>query len=269
MSPGESTPAPLPGTRPAGTHDEGAASREVRDMFSRIAPRYDLLNRLLSLRFDVMWRKRLACRFANILERPNARILDLCCGTGDLALALSNTLIARGDPQQRCLLGADFAHPMLVRAHEKAGRNRGRPIEFVEADALSLPFADATFDLVATAFGFRNLANYAEGLRELRRVLRAGGALAILEFAEPRGALFRRLFHFYFHRMLPAVGAAVSGNAPAYRYLPNSVARFPAPGALSKLMEQSGFSGVACETWTGGIVALHTGEARFRSDIAR
>jgi demethylmenaquinone methyltransferase/2-methoxy-6-polyprenyl-1,4-benzoquinol methylase len=263
MSPGESSRARLPGTRPAGTHDEAAASREVRDMFSRIAPRYDLLNHLLSMRFDVMWRKRLARRFARILERPEARILDLCCGTGDLAITLAHWPTRGVDSERLCLVGADFAHPMLVRAQEKARRNRGRPIELVEADALSLPFADATFDLVATAVGFRNLANYAEGLRELRRVLKAGGSLASLEFAEPRGAFFRDVFHFYFHRVLPAIGAAVSGNAPAYTYLPNSVARFPVPSELVKLMERSGFGGVAFESWTGGIVTLHTGQARF------
>ncbi len=229
-------------------------------MFSRIAPRYDLLNHLLSMRFDVMWRKRLASRFARILERPEARVLDLCCGTGDLALALASSPGRRADSEP--LVGADFAHPMLVRAHEKARRNRGRPIKFVEADALSLPFADAGFDLVATAFGFRNLANYAEGLRELRRVLKPGGSLAILEFAEPRAALFRHGFDFYFRRVLPAIGAAISGNASAYTYLPNSVARFPAPSELLKLMEESGFSGAAFESWTGGIVTLHTGQAQ-------
>jgi demethylmenaquinone methyltransferase/2-methoxy-6-polyprenyl-1,4-benzoquinol methylase len=263
MSPGGSSRGPVPGTRPAGTHDEAAASREVRDMFSRIAPRYDLLNHLLSMRFDVMWRKRLASRFAGILERPEARILDLCCGTGDLALVLANSPRPRVDSEPLCLVGADFAHPMLVRAHEKAGRNRGRPIKFVEADALSLPFADARFDLVATAFGFRNLANYAEGLRELRRVLKPGGSVAILEFAEPRGAFFRHGFDFYFHRVLPAIGAAISGNASAYAYLPNSVARFPPPSELLKLMEESGYGGVAFESWTGGIVTLHTGQARL------
>lgn len=261
MSPGGSSRGRLPGTRPAGTQDQAAASRAVRDMFSRIAPRYDLLNHLLSMRFDVMWRKRVARRFARILERPEACILDLCCGTGDLALVLANAP-GRG-VDSAPLVGADFAHPMLVRAQEKAGRNRGRPIKFVEADALSLPFADATFDLVATAFGFRNLANYAEGLRELRRVLKPGGSLAILEFAEPRGALFRHGFDFYFRRVLPAIGAAISGNASAYTYLPNSVARFPAPSELLKLMEESGFSGVAFESWTAGIVTLHTGQARF------
>jgi len=262
MSPAGTSRGRLPGTRPPGTHDETAASREVRDMFSRIAPRYDLLNHLLSMRFDVMWRKRLARRFAAILERPEARILDLCCGTGDLALILANSPSRGHDSEPRCLVGADFAHPMLVRAQEKAGRNRGRPIRFVEADALSLPFADSEFDLVTTAFGFRNLANYASGLQELRRVIKPGGSVAILEFAEPRSALMRRGFGFYFHRVLPAIGAAISGNASAYTYLPNSVARFPGPHELLQLMEESGFSGAAFESWTAGIVTLHTGQAR-------
>jgi len=251
--------ARLPGTRPAGTHDEKAASRQVREMFSCIAPRYDLLNHLLSLRFDVTWRKRLARRFANILALPDARVLDLCCGTGDLALALADATRASISSKSACLVGADFAHPMLVRACEKAARCVRRRLEFIEADALSLPFADATFDLVATAFGFRNLANYAAGLRELRRVLAGGGSLAILEFAEPRDALFRNLFRFYFQHVLPAVGAVVSGHAHAYSYLPESVARFPSPSELAELMERCGFGDVAFESWTAGIVTLHTG----------
>jgi demethylmenaquinone methyltransferase/2-methoxy-6-polyprenyl-1,4-benzoquinol methylase len=261
MSPPRSTRARLSGTRPAGTHDETAASRQVREMFSGIAPRYDLLNHLLSLGFDVMWRKRLARRFAGILARPGVRVLDLCCGTGDLALALANAPKASGDSAPVCLVGADFAHPMIVRARAKAARS-GRRLEFVEADALSLPFADASFDLVATAFGFRNLANYAAGLRELRRILAAGGSLAILEFAEPRSALFRDLFRFYFHRVLPAVGAAISGSAQAYRYLPESVARFPDSRELAELMQQSGFCEVEFESWTAGIVGLYSGRAR-------
>jgi demethylmenaquinone methyltransferase / 2-methoxy-6-polyprenyl-1,4-benzoquinol methylase len=261
MSPPGSTRPRLSGTRPAGTHDETAASRQVREMFSRIAPRYDLLNHLLSLRFDVLWRKRLARRFAHILTRPDARVLDLCCGTGDLALALADAPMVSAAPEPICLVSADFAHPMLVRAREKAAGSVRRRLEFVEADALSLPFADATFDLVATAFGFRNLADYAAGLRELRRILAPGGALAILEFAEPRGALFRHLFRFYFHRVLPAVGAVISGNAQAYSYLPESVARFPSPSELAELMERTGFCEVAFESWTAGIVTLHSGRA--------
>ena len=261
MTPLGSSRARLSGTRPAGAHDEAAASRHVREMFSRIAPRYDLLNHLLSLRFDVMWRKRLARRFAAILARPDARVLDVCCGTGDLALALAGAPMVPATSEPASLMAADFAHPMLVRAREKAAGGARRRLEFVEADALSLPFADATFDLVTTAFGFRNLANYAAGLRELRRILAPGGSLAILEFAEPRGALFRYLFRFYFHRVLPAVGAVVSGNSQAYSYLPESVARFPAPGELAELMERTGFREAAFESWTAGIVTLHRGRA--------
>jgi demethylmenaquinone methyltransferase / 2-methoxy-6-polyprenyl-1,4-benzoquinol methylase len=263
MSPPGSTRARLSGTRPEGAHDETAASRQVREMFSGIAPRYDLLNHLLSLRFDVMWRKRVARRFAAILARPEARVLDMCCGTGDLALALADAPLAAGDSQPAPLLGADFAHPMLVRAREKSAGRVRRRLEFVEADALSLPFPDGTFDLVATAFGFRNLANYAAGVRELRRILAPGGSLAILEFAEPGGVIFRGLFRFYFHRVLPAVGAVISGHSQAYSYLPESVARFPSPGELVELMEQTGFCEVAYEAWTGGIVTLHSARARI------
>ena len=231
-------------------------------MFSRIAPRYDLLNHLLSLRFDVMWRKRLARRFAHIVARPDARVLDVCCGTGDLALALANAPITSAGSAPASLVGTDFAHPMLVRAREKAGEKAGRLLDFLEADALSLPFPGATFDLLATAFGFRNLANYAAGLREFRRILAPGGSLAILEFAEPRGALFRHFFRFYFHRVLPAVGAVVSGHAQAYSYLPESVARFPDPSELAELMKRTGFCEVAFESWSAGIVTLHSGRAR-------
>ncbi len=261
MSPAGSSRAPFSGTRPAGTHDETEASHQVREMFSRIAPRYDLLNHLLSLHCDTIWRKRLARRFAHIVGRPEARILDACCGTGDLALALAGAPIDSARSESGSLVGADFAHPMLVRAQEKAVGSGHRRIEFVEADALSLPFADATFDLVATAFGFRNLANYGAGLRELRRIIVPGGSLAVLEFAEPRSSLFRHFFRFYFHRVLPAVGAVVSGHAYAYSYLPESVARFPSPRVLAELMEQSGFGDVTFESWTAGIVTLHTGRA--------
>lgn len=229
-------------------------------MFSRIAPRYDLLNHLLSLRFDVMWRKRLARRFAHILRRPDARVLDVCCGTGDLALALAEAPMDFASSKPTSLVAADFAHPMLVRAGEKASHARRR-LEFAEADALSLPFGDATFDLVATAFGFRNLANYSAGLTELRRILKPDGWLAILEFAEPRSALFRNLFQFYFRRILPAIGAVVSGNARAYSYLPESVARFPTPDELLQLMAHTGFDEARFESWTAGIVTLHSGRA--------
>ena len=250
-------PAALPGTRPSGADDEAAASRQVREMFSGIAPHYDLLNHLLSLRFDIAWRRRVARRFHPLLDRRGARVLDLCCGTGDLALALAGQSTGQGAE----IVGADFAHPMLVRACRKsASRPAGNSIAFLEADALALPFADESFDLVTTAFGFRNLANYRAGLAEFRRVLRPGGSLAILEFSEPRSALFGSLFGFYFRRVLPRIGGIISGNAGAYGYLPRSVRRFPQPPELARWMEEAGFTKVSFERWTGGIVALHTGE---------
>jgi demethylmenaquinone methyltransferase/2-methoxy-6-polyprenyl-1,4-benzoquinol methylase len=249
------------GARPSGVADEVAASKHVREMFSRIAPRYDLLNHLLSLRFDVAWRRRLARRFRSVLARPEVRVLDLCCGTGDLTLALAGERPSPDESSPGVILGADFAHPMLVRAKGKAGgASRRAIIEFLEADALALPFSGQSFDLVTTAFGFRNLANYAAGLAELHRVLRPGGSIAILEFTEPEGALFGRAFRFYFHHVLPKLGGVVSGNAQAYGYLPGSVARFPPPAELARLMTGHGFTQVRVERWTGGIVALHTAQ---------
>jgi demethylmenaquinone methyltransferase / 2-methoxy-6-polyprenyl-1,4-benzoquinol methylase len=265
MSPSAPTRATLPGTRPAGTSDEASASQQVREMFSRIAPRYDLLNHLLSLRFDVMWRKRVARRFHDVLARPDARVLDLCCGTGDLAFALAAESPNHSKSAAAQITGADFAHPMLVRACEKARAPSGHPsVEFLEADALNLPFADQTFDLVTTAFGFRNLANYAAGLTEIHRVLRPGGRIAILEFAEPEGPVFGSIYRFYFRNVLPRLGGLVSGSNQAYGYLPNSVARFPRPPELAELMQQCTFTAATFERWTGGIVALHTA---FRRDI--
>ena len=259
MTPSAPPRVSLPGTRPAGAADEAAASRHVREMFSRIAPRYDLLNHLLSLRFDVAWRRRLARRFRSVLARPDVRVLDICCGTGDLALSLAAEVRRANQSQPGKIFGGDFAHPMLMRAREKASRAGGRvPIEFLEADALALPFADQAFDLVTTAFGFRNLANYAAGLAEFHRVLKPGGSIAILEFTEPESALFGAAYRFYFRNVLPRLGGMVSGNVEAYGYLPGSVARFPKPAELGSVMKEGGFSEVAFERWMGGIVALHT-----------
>jgi demethylmenaquinone methyltransferase/2-methoxy-6-polyprenyl-1,4-benzoquinol methylase len=239
------------GTRPAGAESEKDASRQIREMFSGIAPRYDLLNHILSMRLDGLWRRRVARRFRGILERPDARVLDLCCGTGDLTFALSAGARAR-------VFGSDFAHPMLVLARQKAERNH-RALPFFEADALTLPFQDGSFDLITTAFGFRNLANYESGLREMKRVLRPGGVVGILEFCEPRGKLFGPVYRFYFHNVIPRLGRAISGSATAYSYLPESVAKFPDPDALAALMMDVGFADVRYETWTFGTLALHTG----------
>jgi demethylmenaquinone methyltransferase/2-methoxy-6-polyprenyl-1,4-benzoquinol methylase len=273
---GAAANGPLSGTRFEGAADEQETSRRVREMFSGIAPRYDLLNHLLSGRLDNVWRRRVARRFAPVLARADARVLDLCCGTGDLAFALARDGVAQ-------ITGADFSHEMLALARRKAAaRNnvavardgvtardnsasaRGdvgasrATVEFIEADALHLPFADSTFDLVTTAFGFRNLANYDEGLKEIRRVLRPGGEIGILEFSEPRGKLFGALYRFYFRRILPTLGGMISGNSAAYSYLPRSVGRFPSPEELAAQMAATGFSDVRFARWTGGIVALHT-----------
>jgi demethylmenaquinone methyltransferase/2-methoxy-6-polyprenyl-1,4-benzoquinol methylase len=254
-------PAPVPaqGTRPEGAQTEADASRKVREMFTEIAPRYDFLNHLLSLEMDRVWRARTTRRLWPILRRPNARVLDLCCGTGDLAFAL-----ARGGAAQ--VIGADFSHAMLVRASTKskahaqqAKPQTAAPVAFFEADALRLPFTDASFDLVTTAFGFRNLANYESGLREIRRVLKPGGALAILEFSEPPPGLPGDLYRWYCRRVLPKIGGLLSGNPNAYKYLPASVARFFRPQELASLITQVSFAQVNYELWTLGSVALHTG----------
>src|SRR3984957_15994944 len=180
-------PQRLPGTRPGGAHTEREASARVRQMFSRIAPRYDFLNHLLSFSLDRVWRRRTALKFRRTLRRTDARVLDICCGTGDLTFALERVRVRElrdATAHRTPLFGSDFAQPMLDRAHKKAAAH-SRSVIFTTADALNLPFADSSFDLVTTAFGFRNLVNYEAGLREFAHVLKPGGELAILEFSEP------------------------------------------------------------------------------------
>jgi demethylmenaquinone methyltransferase / 2-methoxy-6-polyprenyl-1,4-benzoquinol methylase len=246
------------GTRPEGAQSEADAWRKVREMFTQIAPRYDLLNHLLSLQLDRLWRARTARSLKRILDRREALVLDLCCGTGDLAFTF-----ARGGKAR--LVGADFSHAMLLRAKQKAASESNsnasfaEPPRFTEADALRLPFADGAFDLVATAFGFRNLANYEAGLREIRRVLKPGGTLAILEFAEPPAGWLGDLYRWYFRKVLPRIGGLISGDRAAYSYLPASVSRFFLPTELSGLMERAGYKSVRQNVWTLGTVALHTG----------
>jgi len=255
----EAAAPPAKGTRPEGARTERDASRKVREMFTQIAPRYDFLNHLLSLEMDRLWRARTARRLLPILRRRDARVLDLCCGTGDLAFAL-----ARSGPAQ--VIGADFSHAMLVRANTKSQANesgarsgRAERSVFFEADALQLPFADASFDLVTTAFGFRNLANYESGLMEIRRVLKPGGTLAVLEFSEPPPGLLGDLYRWYCRKVLPKIGGLLSGNPNAYKYLPASVARFFRPEELASLMCNAGFASVKFELWTLASVALHSG----------
>jgi len=254
------SPAPAAGTQPEGTHTEAEASRKVREMFTQIAPSYDALNHILSLQLDRLWRARTAKRLRSILQREDALVLDLCCGTGDLSMALRSSGKAH-------IIGADFAHTMLVRAHAKSilGRSHSGiptppPLPFVEADALRLPFADSSFDLATTAFGFRNLANYEAGLREIHRILKPGGTIAILEFTEPPDNVLGNLYRWYFRTVLPRIGGWLSGDPTAYTYLPKSVSRFFRPTELASLMSAVGYQSVAYRVWTFGTVALHTAQ---------
>ncbi len=227
-------------------------SAAVRRMFGAIAPRYDLLNHLLSLNVDRLWRRRAVSLLLRGRE-PVGRFLDVCAGTFDFALALARRRGFRG-----LVVGSDFALPMLQRGLPKLGETPVRP---ACADALTLPFPDATFDGATVGFGVRNLADLAAGLRELRRVLKPGARLVILEFTTPGWQPFRGLYFFYFKRILPLVGRLVSGHGSAYTYLPASVLEFPDPPALAALMETAGFQTVSWRRWTGGIVAAHVGTA--------
>jgi demethylmenaquinone methyltransferase/2-methoxy-6-polyprenyl-1,4-benzoquinol methylase len=242
----------IPGTQPEGIRDEREAAAHVREMFGRIAPRYDLLNHLLSLDIDKVWRRRVAKRCSGILHNPAARVLDLCCGTGDQALTFRKEAAVGAE-----IIGSDFVPEMLVRARAKSTA-AGARVSFVEADALALPFADNHFDLVSCSFGFRNLANYERGLTEIFRVLKPGGVAAILEFAEPPGKLFGRVYRFYFRHVLPRLGGLISGNSAAYTYLPSSVRKFPSPEALQAMFARCGYIDAQFVRWTGGIVTLHT-----------
>jgi demethylmenaquinone methyltransferase/2-methoxy-6-polyprenyl-1,4-benzoquinol methylase len=221
----------------------------IRAMFDQISPRYDFLNHLLSLNSDVLWRRRAAGRLAG------ARlVLDVCSGTGDLAFEIHRRSGAR-------VVGTDFSRRMLEIARLKA-RRRGleRDIRFQQADTLRLPFRDAAFDAVAVAFGLRNVADPARALAEMARVARPGGDVLILEFSLPAGALLRRAYLLYFSRVLPRVGRWIArSEIDAYRYLPDSVARWPDPEALTAALERAGLRDVSCELLFGGVAALHVG----------
>lgn len=221
---------------------------KVQAMFGSIAHRYDFLNHALSLSVDRWWRRTVRRRLAPLLGE-NARILDLCTGTADLAIELA--------PLAR-VVGCDFCHPMLILGNRKLARRRlyGR-VRLVEGDALSLPFADAGFDAVTIAFGLRNLEDYGAGLREMRRVLRDAGALGILEFSQPRWPVFGSLYRFYFTRILPRVGRILSGADGPYSYLPESVDEFPDPKKLAEMLRRAGFKSVSHVPLTGGIATLH------------
>jgi len=231
---------------------EAAHSEAVKTMFAGIARRYDLLNHLLSLNIDKRWRHKVAHRLRPVLNDPRATVLDIACGTGDLALELKRNSAAT-------VIGTDFCRPMLEIAEAKT-REAAAAIDYVEADAMHLAFADETFDAVTIAFGLRNLPNYENGLKEHLRILKPGGTLVILECSHPPLAGFRQLYHLYFGRILPRIGGLVSGSSAAYKYLPASVSTFPQQDQLVRLMENAGFIDVTYQNLTGGIAALPFGK---------
>jgi len=242
------------GAKPVGVKDEVHAAEAVQQMFNTIAPRYDLLNHVLSANIDRLWWRRAARAFRSTLADPNAAILDICCGTGDLTLALLKHRPASARP----ILAADFAHAMLSRGSQKFGAvQSGRPRAIaLEADALHLPVRSQSLDLVITAFGFRNLANYEAGLREFHRVLKPGGRLGILEFSQP-GGLIGKAYALYFHRILPIIGRLICGKNGPYNYLPSSVGAFPPPSELLELMRHTGYSECNWQSYTFGIAGLY------------
>jgi demethylmenaquinone methyltransferase/2-methoxy-6-polyprenyl-1,4-benzoquinol methylase len=256
------------GAKPAGTVDEAGAARAVQQMFDAIAPRYDLLNHILSANVDRLWWRRTARRFRDVLGDPDAAVLDICCGTGDM----TRSLLRYRPRGSRPVLAADFARGMLSRAAKKfAQREPGAPYAVpLEADALHLPLRSGSLDLIVTAFGFRNLANYEAGLREFNRVLKPGGQLGILDFSEP-GGWVGKAYAVYFRRVLPAIGRLVCGPVPKnesgselgmesapYSYLPASVGSFPPPPEMLELMRATGYEECAWQPYTFGIAGLYT-----------
>jgi len=221
-------------------------------MFTSIAPRYDLLNHVLSCNVDRLWWRKTARSFISVLKQPEARVLDLCCGTGDMTFALRRQA-GKAEPT---ILGVDFSHAMLRRAYAKSA---GKSLRWIEADALNLPFPDGQFDLITAAFGFRNLANYDSGLREIARLLRPNGECGILDFGEPRG-LMGKFYRLYFKHVLPAVGTVISGVKGPYAYLPVSVERFPSPQEMLGRMRRAGFREVSWTPYSFGIAGLYRGK---------
>jgi demethylmenaquinone methyltransferase / 2-methoxy-6-polyprenyl-1,4-benzoquinol methylase len=226
-------------------------TRAVRAMFAEIAPSYDRLNHLLSINIDRLWRRFTVKKLKDALSRPGALALDLCCGTADLTLELE---------KHARVIGCDFCHPMLVIGNEKIKTKQVRRALLAEGDALRLPFADCSFDVVTVAFGLRNLEHVEGGLAEILRVLKPGGRAAALEFSRPVIPVFRQAFEFYFHNILPHVGSLVSGSDGAYRYLPASVRAFPDQKRLAGMMREVGYANVRYHNLTGGVAALHLGE---------
>jgi len=226
------------------THESGTLQPDgIRTMFDRIAPVYDVMNRVMTVGLDRRWRR----LTVEAVVQPGARVLDACCGTGDLAIA--------AEREGGIVTGLDFSGEMLVRARRKSDT-----IEWVQGDVLALPYADGSFDAATVGFGVRNVADLRAGLLELRRVLRPGGRLAILEITQPRGRL-QPFFSVWFDRIVPLLGRVLPGGR-AYTYLPASVRRFPGAEDLAGLIDETGFEGASFRLFGGSIVALHTATAR-------
>jgi demethylmenaquinone methyltransferase/2-methoxy-6-polyprenyl-1,4-benzoquinol methylase len=233
-----------PGQKIASEH-----ARRVREMFAKISPRYDVLNHLLSVNIDKRWRRRVVNQLKSSLP-TNAHVLDVGCGTGDLSLELFENTAAQ-------VTGIDFCAPMLNLAKAKAPQ-----VQFIEGDALRLPFAEASFDGLTIGFALRNLASVERGLSELARVLKPNGTVAILEFSRPVVPLFGQLVRLYYRYLLPWIGGIVSGSRDAYEYLPDSISKFPDQQMLATMMREAGFEDVRFDNLSGGIAAMHTGRRR-------
>ena len=243
LTPGSAGAADAPSAADPEVRSGTLPPYRVREMFDGIAPLYDLANRLMTAGLDGGWRR----AAAEAVVRPGDRVLDVGCGTGDLAIA------ARAIGGE--VTGLDFSPSMLERARRKESG-----IDWVEGDALALPFDDSSFDVVVTAFTLRNLSSSSAGLGEIRRVVRRGGRLAVLDATQPRGA-YAPFYRLWFDRLLPAVGRLVPGGW-AFTYLPASVRRFPGPEDLARLIDEAGFGDIRWRLFAGGIVALHTAVAR-------
>lgn len=233
------------------TSGELEHARKVREMFSRISPKYDFLNHFLSVNTDKRWRKLVSKKLRDILDDKNALVLDVACGTGDLSVELQKRSKAK-------VIGTDFCRPMLAIADEKNDTEK-LSIPYIEGDAMKLPFADDRFDAVTIAFGLRNLSNWNDGLIELKRILKQGGKLVVLEFSEPIVPGFRQIYQFYFNKILPKIGGVFSGEQSAYQYLSDSVSNFPNQKQLQLMMLEIGFMDVEFKNLTGGVAAIHTG----------
>lgn len=236
------------------TANEQAHAQAVRDMFAGIATKYDFLNHFLSVNIDKRWRRLVRNKLQNELDNPNAVILDVACGTGDLSVELQQNGKAK-------VIGTDFCRPMLMIAAEKNIKNN-LSIPYLEGDGMNLAFPDETFDAVTIAFGLRNFSNWEDGLKELYRIVKKGGKLVILEFSTPIVPGFKQIFNLYFTQILPRIGGAVSGSRGAYEYLPDSVSRFPNQKNLAKMMSEIGCKDVSYKNLTGGIAAIHIGTKR-------